>query len=150
MSLLEFIKNVKSRKINDQELFFLNIEEWNLFIEKTKAKNSLNDIIKRDLILMQNYRELQLTLGFTRKDNYLPYMLLNVNSLWQRISIEKRNCLSCEWTGLVGLTNRTDIYAGMPQQYNKIELINNAMQIKKKGCPKCGKTFKEHTIWTEK
>jgi hypothetical protein len=152
------MKNIYTKSIeevNGQDLFFLNFEEWNNFLlteefKNFKLKNIFHKKIKRDLDLMCFYPELQLTIGFVRDDKYLPYMLIKLNSFWQRISIEKRTCMNCKWEGLVGLTNVMDIYIGVPEKNNKIKIIKDARLIEKKGCPNCGNHFEDHVIWVEK
>jgi hypothetical protein len=144
------MKDINSKIIDGQELFFLNFEEWNNYVEKEQIKQSaIYPKLKKDIHLMQSYQELQLTIGHIRKLK-IPYMLLYVNSKWQRISIEHREYKFCKWSGLVGLPNSIDTYIGIPKEFNAFELMKEAKEIETKNCPKCENTFIDFVIWTEK
>lgn len=146
---------INSKIIDEQNLFFLTIKEWNFLLKKKELgeiqiNNKFSELIASDLELMRSNQDLQLAIGRIRNDIWLPYMLLNVNSIWQRISIEIRECNNCEWVGFVGLPDVIDIYLGIPIEIDKIQMIKNRKELQQVGCPNCNEKFKDYVIWVDK
>ncbi len=145
----------KSVVVNHQELYLLSIPEWNALLDNGEYCNiKMIEVYRNkldfDVKLSQRYDELVLVLGFIRDENWLPYMLLKIDSGYQRISIENRGCSICNWEGLVGITNIINLYIGVPINMDKFDFIRKASELEKKNCPKCKKDgFKEQVIWVE-
>lgn len=79
-------------------------------------------------------------------NNWIPHIILKLNSSWQRVQIEHSRCAKCGWLGTIADPTIADLYLGLT---SKFEAIRAAYTLPKLNCPRCGEELDRHAVWVD-
>jgi hypothetical protein len=77
---------------------------------------------------------------------WLGLVLLETETGWQRVHIERLTCVVCGWAGKTANPLLNDLYVGVPDKSAALEAANRHPVLP---CPRCKSKLPRHPIWVE-
>lgn len=139
--------------IDGGEIVVPNEEGWAELGERPEVDGralgrTMLDWVAATLQVVRRHPEMTLGLyvpgpGFPE---WLPIVLLQLGTEWQRVHLEWLTCTACGWHGWTANPTLSDLYAGVADRRAALE---KGWQHPVLPCPRCGSKLPRHPIWTE-